>query len=404
MKTDSKTQIIIIGGGIAGLSLACLMANRGIYSVIVDKMPAIPYKEAEHGGRTAALMHEGVALLREIGIWDNLRPSISPLETMRIIDDGNPNIENIDVQFQATEAGHDEFGFNIPNNLLRERLYQHAETSDFISLQVPQSLESINHEKNHVVVTLDNGHQISGNLVIGADGKFSKTRALFSIKHKEIEYNQSAITCLIKHTKDHQNISTEHHRSGGPFTLVPMPSKNGDFFSSIVWVEKTEDANKFKALSKDELAKAIEERCHEVAGKIELVSTPETWPLKAVLSDKITGQRMALIAEAAHAMSPIGAQGLNLSMRDVGALSDIIYDALKRGEDIGTPLVLDRYASARRLDIDSRFYGVDQYNKIVSNNVELLRGIRRTGLKTLNTIPALKKIAMTVGLRSTQNN
>ena len=134
-------------------------------------------------------------------------------------------------------------------------------------------------------------------------------------------------------------------------------------------------------------------------GEIKLATNPESWPLKAIIAKEIIALRTALIAEAAHAMSPIGAQGLNLSLRDIATLAEILTDALRLGEDIGSKIVLDRYAARRRPDIMTRFFGVDGYNRIVSNNLGFLRGLRRAGLKTLNTVPAFKHMAMQQGLR-----
>jgi 2-octaprenyl-6-methoxyphenol hydroxylase len=173
-----------------------------------------------------------------------------------------------------------------------------------------------------------------------------------------------------------------------------MQDRDGKHVSSIVWVEKTKDSENFMRLDKKAFEKSLQTRTKGALGEVKLASNPESWPLKAVIADDIVAPRIALIAEAAHAMSPIGAQGLNLSLRDVDTLTEILVNSARLGEDLGSDLVLSRYSKQRYFDIHSRFNGVDGYNRIVSNNIGFLRGLRRAGLKTLNNIPAFKHFAM----------
>jgi len=317
---------------------------------------------------------------------------------MRIIDDSNPKITPVEIDFPASEINKDYFGHNIPNMMLHKTLGDQAMHCQNITVISPATLNKFDVNDSNVTATLDNGHKITADLIIGADGRESKVRELANIASSEEIYDQSAITCLIKHSKPHKNISTEHHRTGGPFTTVPMPDQNGEHFSSVVWVEKQEDADNYIKMNKQALENAIEKRSRSALGEIQLASTPECWPLKGIIAEKIISNRIALIAEAAHVMSPIGAQGLNLSLRDVATLSEIIIDAARLGEDIGSNVTLAKYAKRRNIDITTRFKGVDGYNRIVSNNIGLLRGLRRVGLKSLKNIPAFKQLAMQQGL------
>lgn len=389
-----KTEVLIAGGGIAGLALGCFLAETGLNIGIIEPRNLPMEENTEHYGRTAALMGPSVNILKSLGLWEELESRTAPLETMRIIDDSNPNIEPVKIDFPAHDIGLENFGHNIPNMMLHTALAQKISSYKNVALHIPTKLENYKIDGSKIFVTLDNSDEIETSLLVGADGRNSKVRNIAGIEIKESAYNQSAITCLVEHTLPHENISTEHHRTGGPFTTVPMPDKEGKYYSSIVWVEKTEDADKYIALDKASFEKAIEERSLNALGKIKLASTPESWPLKGVIADQITAPRVALIAEAAHVMSPIGAQGLNLSLRDVSTLAETIIDAARLGEDIGNENTLSRYEKRRRLDMQTRFKGVDGYNKIVSNNVGLLRGIRRGGLKTLDAIPAFKNLVM----------
>lgn len=393
-----KTEVLIIGGGIGGLALANLLGKSGLSTTIVEKRNfSIPDKK-EFYGRTAALMGGSINILKALDIWPEIEQRTAPLKAMRIIDDSNPNIEPVEINFPANEISKDCFGHNIPNMMLHKILADKAIENDNIQIIAPAGLEDFNCTPSGVIATLDNGDNIKAQLIIGADGRQSKARELAKIGTTEENYNQSAITCLIEHSKPHNFISTEHHRSGGPFTTVPMPDQENKHFSSIVWVEKTQDADAFIKMDKASLEKAIEKRSRGALGEIKLASTPECWPLKGIIADKITAPRLTLIAEAAHAMSPIGAQGLNLSLRDVATLAEILTDAARLGEDIGSDVTLEKYTKRRHIDITTRFKGVDGYNRIVSNNIGLLRGVRRAGLKTLKNIPAFKQLAMQHGL------
>lgn len=396
-----KTEALIVGGGVAGLALGCFLGQAGLKTTLIEPRNLPMVEKSEHYGRTAALMGASVNILKSLGLWDNLAARTASLDTMRIIDDSNPNIDPVEVNFPASDIGRENFGHNVPNFMLHVALAQKISTLDNVNFEIPASLNHYVSDGNKVIATLDNGKNIEAKIIIGADGRHSKVRSIANIETKESPYNQSAITCLIEHRLPHQNISTEHHRAGGPFTTVPMPDKDGKHYSSVVWVETHEDADKFMALHKDALEHAIKERTRHALGEVALASTPENWPLTGIIAKSITAPRTALIAEAAHAMSPIGAQGLNLSLRDVASLAETIIDAARVGEDIGGEVTLSRYDKRRRLDINTRFSGVDGYNRIVSNNISLLRGLRRGGLKTLSSIPALKSFVMEHSLSPT---
>ncbi len=389
-----KTEALIIGGGIGGLALGCFLGKAGLNTTIIEPRELPLHEKEEFFGRTAALMGASVNILKSLELWENLEHRTASLNAMRIIDDSNPEIDPVVIDFPASDIGKDSFGHNIPNFMLHVALAQKISQFSNVKIINGVKLKNFATNENSITAKLDNDEQIEAKIIIGADGKYSKTRDLANVKYSETDYKQSAITCLFEHSLAHKNISTEHHRSGGPFTTVPMPDKNNKHFSSLVWVEKTEDSHKYITLENSAFEKVIQDRSLNALGTIKLASAPENWPLKAVIAKEFTAQRVALIAEAAHAMSPIGAQGLNLSLRDVATIAEVIIDAARLGQDIGSELVLAQYAKRRRLDINTRFTGVDNYNRIVSNNISLLRGLRRAGLKTMDSIPALKLLMM----------
>ncbi len=387
-----KTKALIIGGGMAGLSLGLLLGRAGLNTVLVDTDKVQPLVEAVPSGRTVALMVQSVNVLKACGLWEMIEPLSTPMRGMRLIDD---NIEPAtEVLFEAREANLDAFGHNIPNDQLRAALADAVQHQKNITYFAPARLQDYTVNNTGVVATLQDGTVIEADLIIGCDGRKSVVREKASIAAQTHDYGQTAMTCLIAHSKDHHNISTEHHRPGGPFTFVPMRGKQ----SSVVWVEKTDDARGFMAMSKHAYQRAIQDRSHGLLGEITLESNPESWPLMLLSADKLTAPRVAIAAEAAHVLSPIGAQGLNLSLRDVASLAEVLVDAARMGEDIGGELVLKRYDKRRSLDLNTRVRGVDAYNRLVANDIGVIGALRRFGLASLDKIPALKTLAMHQGL------
>ncbi len=386
-----QTDIVISGAGAAGSTLAALLGKAGFDVVLIDAEQPIPAKDTP-SGRTAALLNGSINVLKASGVWPDLESHGTPLKIMRIVDDRTQN--NIKVEFKAGDIGHPQFGFNIPNNLLRNALLKNVKTIPSVRHLAPCKLDGYGVEDQKIIAHTNDGKIIHASLIIGTDGRGSMVRAISNIDAKKHDYGQMAITCLIEHTKPHNFTSTEFQRAGGPFTLVPMPDNR----SSIVWVEKTEDAKRFLAMKKQEFEQAIQDRTKGLVGTITLQSSPESWPLMLLNTHALVGNRSALAAEAAHVLSPIGAQGLNLSLRDVATLAEVITDAARLGEDIGSPLVLSRYEKRRHIDIKSHVIGIDGLNRAVANDVSFVNDLRRLGLKGLEKIPALKNLAMQQGL------
>lgn len=388
-------DVIVSGAGPAGTTLALLLGQAGLKVVLIDaERPALPVGEAPPSGRTAALLSGSINVIRAAGIWDAVSGGATPLKIMKIVDDSLQGGQRVEVAFHADDIGRDCFGYNIPNNLLRAALLARVKDAAGITHLCPDRLKEYVVSATHVTARTDGGAEITAPLIVGTDGRGSVVRTLAGIDAKKHDYTQTGITCLITHTRPHNFTSTEFHRPGGPFTFVPMPGN----CSSVVWVEKTDDAKRFLAMPKQAFEQAIQDRSHGLLGDITVSSAPESWPLMLLSSERLAGERAVLAAEAAHVLSPIGAQGLNLSLRDVAALAETIVDAARLGEDIGNPVVLDRYERRRRPDIKSRVIGIDGLNRIVANDRAALKDLRRLGLKGLEKIPALKHFVMQQGL------
>lgn len=391
-----QTDIIISGGGIPSLTLALLCAQIGLDVTVIEPCPPATPKKTTAGNRTSALMQGSLNVLKAAGLdWGLCAPHCAALKTLRIIDETSySKNKTVKSDFEAHEIGLDAFAENIPNNILHALLWDKCKKIKAIKLLHPVKIEGLSYSDTAVTVTLSNGKTISGKLLVGADGRSSAVRTLLDIPCKQTDYKQSAMTCHLEHSLPHDFISTEFHYQGGPFTLVPLPGNN----SSLVWVEAREIAEKIMALRKQDLEAMLQSKSHDVLGKIKLSSAPTSFPLIGMKAKKLTAPRTALIAEAAHVLHPMGAQGLNLSIRDVAALSEAIADHIRLGIDPGSIAVLNEYENKRRADINTRTSATYGLAKFLHHEITALHSLRRSGLRLVSSIPALKEKIMKEGL------
>lgn len=395
MAKKTKSDVLISGGGIAGLALAALLGRERLKVHIIEPAPPAPLAKTAVAARTVALMDSSVNVIKATGAWEKIAVFAAPLKTMRIIDDSMAGRGDVEAAFHARDIGLAQFGFNVPNGVLRAALFEAVKKNK--NIYVHQSaLTNYCTGEETVIINLADGTEISAPLLVGADGRNSRVRDIAGIGVSEKDYGQSAITCILSHTRPHGDTSTEFHRPSGPFALVPMRGNK----CAVVWVEKSEKADALMRLRKDEFIRALQRNSKNVLGTVTLESGPECWPLKTLKAKSLTAPRAALIAEAAHVMSPITAQGLNLSLRDAASLAETIIDAARLGLDIGAENVLRKYERRRVADIGIRVFGVDRMNSLVSADFEFIKGLRRRGLKAALALPSLKKLAMRHGLAS----
>jgi 2-octaprenyl-6-methoxyphenol hydroxylase len=388
-KTGFDTDILIIGGGIAGLTLAALLGRSGISAHLVEGFPPKPLKDTAPSGRTVALMERSLGLIKTTGAWGACEAHAAPLKTMRIIDRSIAGSEDITADFESAEIGQEQFGFNIPNSILRAALYEAVQKDENITLHVPAKLADYTTGPGGVTATLEDGTHIRARLIVGVDGRGSPVRKIAGISTRTHDYRQTAITCLLNHSRAHENISTEFHRPGGPLALVPLPGNR----SSLVWVERTPRAEELMEMRESDFLEALQEETNDILGGLTLETQPESWRLSSLCAKSLTAQRTVLAAEAAHVISPITAQGLNLSLRDIAALYETLVEAVRLGLDPGSKAVLDKYERRRRLDIATRIAGVNGINRIVSNDIPAVKTARRCGLRLLDKLPTIKHFA-----------
>jgi 2-octaprenyl-6-methoxyphenol hydroxylase len=247
---------------------------------------------------------------------------------------------------------------------------------------------------NAVAITLDDGGTVVAGLVVGADGRHSRCRTAAGIETEGRAYPQTALTLILRHSRPHHDISTEFHRASGPFTLVPLPGLR----SSLVFVTDPEDAARLAALPDGQLAAEIERRAHSLLGKIELESERDVFPLKVERARSLGARRVALVGEAAHVIPPIGAQGLNLGLRDAATIGELVALAHRAGRDPGADELISRYVEMRRADVSSRTLAVDLLNRSLLSDFLPLQGARGLGLTLLQHVGPLRRAAMREGV------
>ncbi len=380
----SKFEVAVIGGGLAGMIAAVALARGGRNVALVA--PPSPKEDR----RTTALMDQSIRFLDRLTLWEKLRSAAAPLTSMRIIDGTNRLLRAPTTTFRSAEVGLDAFGYNFPNKALMDVL-EAAVAAEGNITRFTDMAETIGIAPESVTITLAGGEEITADFVIGADGRKSKLRETAGIDVRTWSYPQSAMVLNFAHTLPHQNISTEFHTEHGPFTQVPLPGN----CSSLVWVQNPSDAAARVELSLAELGDVVEDRMQSLLGKVTVEEGVQIWPLSGMMAHRFGKGRIALIGEAAHVFPPIGAQGLNLSLRDIMALTDLLCARaeLPVTADAGTSF--DR---KRRADIMTRTASVDLLNRSLLSDFLPVQVLRAAGLHVLSVIPPLRNIVMREGI------
>ena len=374
-------DIAVVGAGLAGSLAAFALADSG-RSVALVAPPA-----RGRDGRTTALMDQSIAFLKTLGLWDEIAGHAAALETMQILDGTARLLRAPPVAFRAGEVGLDAFGYNIPNapflDILDQRIAGHAGIE-----RIAAGVTAATALSDHVELALDDGERIAAGLVVGADGRRSKIRESAGIDVRSWTYPQSALVVNFSHERPHGHVSTEFHTESGPFTQVPLPGRR----SSLVWVLPPAEAERLGRLSTEALSRAIETRMQSMLGKVTAEGAAQVFPLSGMTAQRFGKGRIVLVGEAAHAFPPIGAQGLNLSLRDIMALS-----ALMR-EDAALDTIGQRFDRRRQADVRSRTASVDLLNRSLLSGFLPMQVLRSAGLHLLSALGPLRGIVMREGI------
>ena len=390
-----QIDILISGGGVAGLTAAAAFGTAGFSVLCVDPTPPVTSESAEGADlRTTAFLQPALKVLDAAGLWPRLAPFAAPLQIMRIIAAGGAAQKpRLIKDFDAADLSDLPFGWNLPNWLLRREMVARLDELPNVTFRPGTATTELLTRTSEARVTLSDGTLVRARLVIAADGRASTMRQALGIPVRTLRYGQKALSFAVTHKIPHHNISTEIHRSGGPFTLVPLPDRDGMPCSAVVWMETGAEVARLHALPAPEFEAAINARSCLILGPLTPVTRRLVWPIITQLARRMSGERVALMAEAAHVVPPIGAQGLNMSLADLAALID-----LARTHDLGSVAMLDAYHRRRHPDVEARVLGIDALNRASMLGAPPLRDLRAGALNALYALGPLRRTLMKAGL------
>ncbi|WP_338832206.1 UbiH/UbiF family hydroxylase [Bradyrhizobium sp. 27S5] len=387
--TDSTQDydVIVIGGGPAGLTAAIALADTGARTALLARR--VPYAD----NRTTALLGASTDILDRLDVWRRCSDKAAALKIMRLVDDTGRLIRAPEVRFTSEEIGREQFGFNIDNRSLVAALEDRAGEMAALT-RFDDEAASVQPDDGAVAVVTRQGQALRARLVVGADGRNSLSREAAGIEVVSRELGQSALTFNITHSRPHRNISTEFHTEHGPCVFVPLAGNR----SSVVWVSAPREAERLMALGDSELSDAAERQSHSILGRVEVQPGRHVFPLAIERPRQFAKDRIALVGESAHVLPPIGAQGLNMGLRDAADIAEIVGQAIARGEDPGAPNVLSRYQAARRPDVASRTWAIDIANRSLLSDFLGVQTARAAGLHLIGAFGPLRRLAMREGL------
>lgn len=382
-------DILVVGAGLAGLIGAAALADSGASILVVDARETPP-----RDPRSTAYLQPARGVLEAAGVWDQLAQHATPLARLRVVDtSGTPPV--IAESRTFLPEGDGPFGWNLPNEATRAALIARLERLPNAGLRLGRRVTGLLARDRAARVTLDDGSRISARLVIGADGRSSALRDACGIGVTTTRYGQKALAFTVTHAAPHESVSTEVYASGGAFTLVPLPDRDGRPASAVVWMCDGPEALRLHALDEAALSEAATERSAGVQGALTLAGPRAVFPVLSQRAATLTARRVALIGEAAHALPPIGAQGLNTSLADIAELSDLVRAA---PEAIGSDAMLDSYGAARTRDIAARMAAIDLFNRVCRSGHGWTRRARIAGLRLAHDIAPLRRSIIRAGL------
>lgn len=387
MKTDF--DILVVGGGLAGMSAALAAHAVGFKTGIIAKTTPIS------DGRTTALFMPSIDFLKSLDVWDAVKDNTSELKTMRILDGTSRLVRSRPASFHSSEIDLDAFGFNIPNKKLLDMLYaKMVEAGITIFDEFAADLKS---GEACAEVLCKDGTSITAQHIIAADGRKSVMRDKVGIRHTSWSYPQKAIVLTFRHKLPHQNISTEFHRETGPFTQVPLPDVEPydnklRHRSSLVWAVGEQDDADLLSKSNAELSRIVEDQMQSLLGAVEIDTKPQCYPMSSLIAKSFGKDRVLLVGEAAHAFPPIGAQGLNLGLRDVITAIDCIKQGAAKPATVAS-----EYDKKRRADVVTRTFGIDMFNRTLLTSFLPVQLIRSGTIAAVSSIPPLRHFMMRQG-------
>lgn len=381
---DEQFDVAIVGGGPAGLAMALALTRflDGVKVALLDRRSFTVPDDLR-----AFTISAGVRRVFEsLGVWDAMAPHASPVRAMKLTDSGRGDISRpLFLTFDGDVAPGEPFAHLVPNRAMQAALLEAAK--DRVTFITPVEITGLQPGK----LSLKDGSTIVAPLIVASDGSNSAMRQMAGIEVFTHDYRQAGIVTTIRHELDHEGTAYEHFRPNGPFASLPLLDAEGrGTRSSLVWTETTAEAARIKELPLEQVAAEIEAVMGSTLGLVTVEEKPQSFPLTLKLAKSFVAPRLALIGDAAHVVHPIAGQGLNLGLKDVAALAEVVVEAMRLGLDHGAPDVLERYQRWRRLDTSVMAFVTDGMNRLFSNDMAPVRALRDFGLGVVDRLPAVK--------------
>ncbi|MCR8725262.1 FAD-dependent monooxygenase [Frigidibacter sp. ROC022] len=387
-----EIDIFLAGAGPAGLIAAATFAAEGFRVLVADPGPK-PGPAGRGDLRSTAFLRPAQALFERIGLWPALAPLATPLDGLRIVDlAGEPPTVRTERLFAQASAG--PLGWNFMNDSLRGAVLAHLERQPGVEIAWGCGFAALVNRSTEVLIRLTDGRRLRARLAVAADGRASPMRDAAGIELSVTRYGQKALAFAVSHPVPHDRISTELYLDGGPFTMVPLPDAGGVPASAVVWMNPGPRATELAALPPEPFAAEATRRSGGLLGPLELLTERALWPVVSQRARALTSGRVALIAEAAHVLPPIGAQGLNTSVMDIAALAQ----SMAGQPDPGAAAVLARFEASRSRDIAARAIAIDLFNRVTRSPDRLAQELRQIGLKLVHDVAPIRRGLIRAGM------
>lgn len=397
--TTYDADVIIAGAGMAGATLGLALASGGLTAILVDPAPFDAQLAPTFDGRSSAIAYSSYRQWRALGLAPALDPHAQRIEQILVTDGRTPGAATgpaspFYLRFESSEiAGRTEgepLGYLIENRRTRVALSEAVLANPALTVLAPYRVEAVKTGPGGAEVTLSDGRVLRAPLVVGAEGRGSVVRKAMGIGVIAWDYPQSGVVATVKLERDHQGVAHEYFLPGGPFAILPLTEQR----ASLVWTEKRDRAEALRNARPEVFLAHLHRRFGEFLGQVETVGPTFVYPLSLALAERMTAERAVLMGDAAHGVHPIAGQGLNLGLKDAAALAEVLVEAARVGEDLGSAVVLERYARWRRFDNTTLALGFDAFVHLFSNDNPLLRLARGAGMAVVNRIAPARKFFM----------